>query len=95
MDALYGFHENPSMGRYTFPAFNKAPAALRGPMAPGQVIECWRLELVTDLFVAMATAIAHRGRRMAGRGKREVRIRVVDPMNPDRGTGAVVRSPDQ
>jgi len=59
MDAPNGFRENPPMGRYTFPAFNKAPTPRYLVLwnLYWQVIDCRCLEPATDLAVAIAAAI--------------------------------------
>src|SRR6266404_8682465 len=59
MDAPNAFRENPPMGRYTFPAFNKAstPHYLVLWNLYWQVMDCRCLEPATDLALAMAAAI--------------------------------------
>jgi hypothetical protein len=59
MDAPNGFRENRTMGRYTFPAFNKAPTPRYLVIwnLYWQVIDSRCLEPATDLGVAMAAAI--------------------------------------
>jgi hypothetical protein len=59
MDALTSSRDNPGLGRYTFPAFNKAstPRYIVLWDLHWNVLECLRLEAAADLVGAMTATI--------------------------------------
>jgi hypothetical protein len=63
MDAPNGFRENPPMGRYSFPAYDKATTPRYVVLWDlyWKVIECQCLEPGAELSTAMMTAIERLG----------------------------------